>query len=384
VTTAVTLDRADAGCDAAVGSFALFTLVANLAVFVGAGLDALLVAAAATFSVAGLVRWRSRRSPASAEPAARHGVAGSPGRTERPGWLRACVAAIAAAAAFGYTLGVPLLFVWLAGAVTSGVLAVTEWVATETNGASDTPTAGTREMVVLAGLSLLCVAAVLVSHRPDADDAFYLNLAVAAADHPARPLLAYDTLHGIAGVDITLPVYRVHSLELLVAGLSRLTGRPVLDIAHLWLPALVALLVPFAYARLFRSLLPERWLWAVGIALAYLLYAADAVHRGWPNFGLVRLHQGKSMLLTFVLPLLAAYAIEFGREASWRRWWRLAGAQVAALGLSASALWLAPNPVAIAVPLAAANFTKFRRFNFFISIPHLIHSLRGYIIRSTK
>ena len=109
-----------------------------------------------------------------------------------------------------------------------------------------------------------------------------MNLAVTAADHPAQPLLAHDSLHGVAGIEMSLPVYRVHSLELLVAGLSRLTGRPVLDVAHLWLPALAALLIPLAYARLFRLLIPERWLWAVGIAVAYLLYANGGSH-GWPT-----------------------------------------------------------------------------------------------------
>jgi hypothetical protein len=338
------LDRADAGCDVAVGGFALFTLVANLAVFVGAGLDAMLAAAGACLSIAGLVRWRARRKAPRPEPAGQPAV----GRPGRPAWPRVCVAAFAAAVAAGYALGAPLALVWLAGAVLSGVLCAVECIGVESNAERRASPAGAGATAVLAGMSLLCVVAVLVSHRPDTDDAFYLNLAVAAADHPAQPLLAHDTLHGIAGIEMSLPVYRVHSLELLVAGLSRWTGRPALDVAHLWLPALAALLIPLAYARLFRLLIPERWLWAVGIAVAYLLYANGGSH-GWPNFGLVRLHQGKSMLLTLMLPLLAAYAIEFGRKPSSGRWWRLAGAQVAALGLSASALWLAPLVAGIAV-----------------------------------
>jgi hypothetical protein len=347
VPTAAALGRADTGCDVAIGGFALFTLVANGAVLVGAGLDAMIAAAAATLSLGGILGWRARGKAMPAEASARSGVDPS-GWTTRSGWQRALVAALAALVAAGYALGAPLALVWLAGALLSGVL-----VAVECIGAPDpperNPAADPRATAVLAAMSLVCVAIVLVAHRPDFDDSFYLNLAVNATDHPAEPLLAYDTLHGVPGVEMSLPVYRVHSIELLVATLSRLTGRPVLDIAHLWIPAIAALLVPLAYARLFRLLLPDRWLWAVGTTLAYLLYASDAVHHGWPNFGLVRLHQGKGILLSLMLPLLAAYAIEFGREPSRRRWLRLAGAQVAALGLSASALWLAPLVAGLAL-----------------------------------
>src|SRR5262249_9607318 len=39
-------------------------------------------------------------------------------------------------------------------------------------------------------LSAACVVLALVCHRPDADDAFYVNMAVAAADAPGRALLS--------------------------------------------------------------------------------------------------------------------------------------------------------------------------------------------------
>ena len=65
----------------------------------------------------------------------------------------------------------------------------------------------------LWGLAVACAVLALVSHRVDLDDAFYLNLAVAAADAPGAPLLTGDTLHGIAGLPMHLPVYRLHSYE---------------------------------------------------------------------------------------------------------------------------------------------------------------------------
>jgi len=203
-------------------------------------------------------------------------------------------------------------------------------------------------MLWIAGLALLCAVVTLTSHRPDADDGFYLNLAVAATEDPGAPVLANDTLHRIPDVPLALPVYRIHSLELLQAALSRISGAPVLDAAHLWLPALAALWVPFAFARLTRRILPRAWPWATGISVAVLLFSGTASH-GWSNFGLVRLHQGKALLLTLLVPLTIAYALEFAQRGGSRSWLRLAAVQIAAVGVSASGLWLAPAVSATAL-----------------------------------
>jgi hypothetical protein len=90
--------------------------------------------------------------------------------------------------------------------------------------------------------------------------------------------------------------------------------------------------------------------------VALLLCIGDT-HRSYGNFAFVRLQQGKAILLSVMLPLVAATALEFALDPGWKRFLRLAGAQIAALGMSATALWAAP----ITAGLAVASATDLRR-----------------------
>ena len=204
---------------------------------------------------------------------------------------------------------------------------------------------------MLVGLCLLCAFISLTAHKPDLDDAFYANLAVAAADHPNAALLAGDTLHGVEGVPLPLPVYRVHALELLAGAVAYATPLRALDVAHLLIPTLAALLVPLAYARLFRLLIPGQWLLGVALAVGFLVGVGDASH-GYGSFAFVRMQQGKAILLSLGLPLIAAYALEYAAAPTRARWLRLALAQIAAVGVSASALWAAPAVAGLALASA--------------------------------
>jgi hypothetical protein len=190
-----------------------------------------------------------------------------------------------------------------------------------------------------------------VAHRVDIDDAFYVNLAAAAADAPGAPLLAGDTLHGVEGLPLHLPVYRLHSYETWNAALAWLAGIPAIACFHFVSAALGAALVPLALARLCRWIAPDRWLWLVAVCLFVLLAVGD-VHRWYGNFAFVRMWQGKALLLFVLLPLVQAYAIEFSLRPRIGPWLRLAAAQVAALGLSSSALWAAPAAALVAASAA--------------------------------
>ena len=168
-------------------------------------------------------------------------------------------------------------------------------------------------------LALACVVLTLVAHRPDADDAFYVNIAVAAVDVPRQALLSTDTLHGIDGLPLYLPVYRVHSYELLNAAMAYLTGIPAIYTFHWISAAFAALLVPLAYAKLFRLLTPRWWLWSVGV-LTVILVAAGETHRWYGNFAFVRIWQGKAVFLSVFLPLIYAYGLRFAVQPTVRGW----------------------------------------------------------------
>ncbi len=212
----------------------------------------------------------------------------------------------------------------------------------------ESPVRGSRLELGLLALALAASLYALAAHRPDADDAFYVNLAVAAADAPDQPLLAADTLHGVAGLPLHLPIYRLHGFELWNGALAYLSGLPAIQVFHFGAVAFAAFLVAFAHARLFRLLTPKHWLAAVATLLAVLV-AAGETHRWYGNFGLVRIWQGKSIQLFVFTPLVYAYAMEFALRPTLARWGLLASAQIAALGSSSAALWAAPAAGAIAL-----------------------------------
>lgn len=221
---------------------------------------------------------------------------------------------------------------------------------------AEPPARGRGLEIMLWSLAGACLIVTLVSHRPDADDSFYVNVAVAAADHPDAPLLATDTLHGIKDLPLHQPVYRVHSLEVLNGAVSYLTGIPAIYCFHWICASLAALMVPLAYARLFRLLLPRHWLGATVIVVLLLLLVGET-HRWYSNFAFVRIWHGKSIFLAVLLPMVYTYAMEFGLRPSRRGWMLLCAVQIAAVGCTSSALWAGPASAAMAL-LAVVQPTK--------------------------
>jgi hypothetical protein len=357
--------------DAACLGFAAWTLACQAMVALGGSLRDLLavVAGLAALAVAATLRRRRRGARAAfAAPASRAGqtppalpAAPAEAGTRRGApparglaaprarrWLRAALALAGAALLFVWR-GDPVALWGVAVGVLGAAAALLFAVAPAPR--ADPPAGGAAREAALWALALACVALTLAAHRDDRDDAFYVNAAAAMADAPAEPLLRDDTLHGVPGLPIHHPAYRLHGFETLAGAVAWATGIPAIAVFHFGFAALGALLVPLAQARLFRLLVPRIWLGAVAALLLVLVAAGDA-HRWYGNFAFVRMWQGKAFLLCVFLPLVQAYAIRFGLSPSWRSWLRLFAAQVAALGASSSALWAAP--IAAGIGLASA------------------------------
>jgi hypothetical protein len=185
------------------------------------------------------------------------------------------------------------------------------------------------------------VALTLIAHRPDLDDATFVNWAVTAADDPGAPLYQLDRKTSIPGVREVLPVRRAQSLEMLAAAIAWATGGEAITPMHLVFPPVAALLICLAHREILRLLAPRVWILGLAVAVVFL-FLDGGLHRTWGNFAFVRLHQGKSILLTAMVPLVMASALRFmARPCGWS-WLRLAAAQIASVGLSANGLWLAP------------------------------------------
>ncbi len=340
-------------CDAACAGFALFTLCSHAAVAAGASLRQLLLLfallLAAALGLAGVLR---RREPAAAPAAAGPPAPAVETLLARPRVERRVRSA---GLAFGLlvALSVPwhrdVVELWWGMVLLLGVASLL-FVALDPP-RTEAPARGRGPERALWLLGLAAALLTLAVHRPDLDDSFYVNVAVAAADFPGRALLSGDTLHGIPGLPLHQPIYRVQSYEILLGALSWLTGIPAIVCFHWIAAALAALFVPLAWAELFRLLTPRTWIFSVA-ALLLVLVAAGETHRFYSNFAFVRMWQGKSIYLFVALPLVYSQALRFALRPGVRRWLWLAAAQVAALGLSSSALWAGPAAALLAMSCA--------------------------------
>ena len=152
--------------------------------------------------------------------------------------------------------------------------------------------------------------------------------------------------------------YRVHSFESLGGYLSYLTGIDAIAVLHFGLATFFAWFAVFALARLFRIATPRHWLLALVVTLAYYFVEGSA-GRGFANQAFVRMFHGKSAMLTALVPLLLAYGIRYGLRPSRWRFALLALAQISAMGLTSTAIWLAPTLAMVAVVGATAQPKRF-------------------------
>lgn len=324
-------------CDTALVAFALWTVSSHAIVAAGRGLLALLALYTVVLAAALLLRVRLgalAALPDATGPAPPPDSSGPALAT-----LRVATLVAGTAAAVSFVAWADVALVWWSAVILLGVAAVAVCFSDALCIAP--PESRRSSELLLWLLAAACAVLTLICHRPDADDAFYVNVAVTAVDTPGQALLSRDTMHGIAGLPLPYPVYRVHSYELLNGALAYLTGIPAIYSFHWLSAAFAALLVPLAHAKLFRILTPRRWL-ATVTTLVFILVAAGETHRWYGNFSFVRMWQGKSIFLFVFMPLVYAYALRFAVRPNLRDWAMLALAQIAAVGSSSSALWVAP------------------------------------------
>ena len=172
----------------------------------------------------------------------------------------------------------------------------------------------------------------LVSHRPDWDDAIYVELAAGAQVETDKALLGPEVAPA--------PYYRVHTYEPLVATLASVTGLQVPFVYYVVLPTLMGFLVVIVQFLALRELGAGRVLGFAMILVALVTWGDE--HRCFGNFAFVRLFQGKAIVVSFFVPAILYYVARFLRTPSARYWTLLALTQVAAVGFSSNALVVAP------------------------------------------
>ena len=201
------------------------------------------------------------------------------------------------------------------------------------------------QWVRVAVLSAFGVAVVAITHRPDQDDAQYLNFVVTAMDFPLEPLFSHSGLWQDPKVPLESTIYKFHTYELLVAALSDVFGVHHKTLYYLRLAPIFGGIAVLVHWRLAQHLAPQ---YALSVLLTWLvlIIALGASHREFGNFAFVRLYQGKSLLVTIGLPLCILLGLRFAELPDKRRALALGMAIIASTGLSSSALATVPFVVA--------------------------------------
>lgn len=196
----------------------------------------------------------------------------------------------------------------------------------------------------LPALIFLMFVMYYFAHRPDGDDANYINLAIGAQQtHGA--VFQLDTMLGDGPNPIQLPTYKFHSFELLCAVLSTYTGLEPIAVFHLVAPAL---LLPFLALILLLTLAPAAgryWFAASLLWLAFLFLNANSLV-GWGSHGVIRLYQGKAFMIAGMLPLMAALTARWFLRGQVTDLMAMMLIAICSIGLSANGLYAAPASAA--------------------------------------
>lgn len=328
--------------DAAVGAFAVFTVLFHLA----SRFDwSVTLTAALWFLALPLVLVVVLRGP--------HGAVRPGGADVTPGPVAvvAAVAAVATGAAVAVgarLLDTPGWWAFWASVVVAELTAVVLVLRARPSPSPPSVVPVTRRatfMVVVAAIAFAAASAVTI--RPDADDVFLVNRSVWIEERADR-FPERDTIFSDEVFVATRPQNPPAAIEPLVGVLARATPFTAPTVTYLVLAPAVSALGVFALWRLLRALRSPTP--ALATAVGALFLALDGhVHTSFGNFGFVRAWQGKAIFLLVVVPLLWAYALAWARDHDRRSLAGLVAANVAAVGLTSTALFVAPAVTLLAV-----------------------------------
>ncbi len=206
----------------------------------------------------------------------------------------------------------------------------------------------TRSLLVIVVIGATAICMTLISNRPDADDSFYLSIPATLLRSPDNPVLLNDTIYRLANLPIQLPVYRIHSYEVLIGVIARIATAQPVTIAYLILPSFFALFSIIAWTQLLRLLAPARYVFTLAVLFFCVLMLGE-VHHSYGNFAFVRMFQGKAILATAMVPCIVYLALEYSRQGTLRHWLLLFAAQIATIGITSSGLFVVPAAAGFAL-----------------------------------
>ena len=186
-----------------------------------------------------------------------------------------------------------------------------------------------------AGLAVLA----MYTLWPNPDDLYYVNLSQWIVEHGTFPLR--DTIFS----DLVFPMSTwppLASYDALVGTTARLAGVHAASIAYVVVPPVATFLSVLALWRLLRAWRVRMTAVALSVALAFLLFDGGPGYAAPGNLFLIRLWQGKVILLCLLVPLLLVYAVRYVERPSRRSAAWLFTGGIASVALSTTAIFLIP------------------------------------------
>lgn len=198
-------------------------------------------------------------------------------------------------------------------------------------------------------LAFAIVLGYVLLHRPDADDAFYLNLPLGLLERQAG-MMVHDTMYGDAGWPLLGSNYRVEALPTLIAAIAKATGLSVIAVAHALLPVFWCIAWTITLVILGLRYVGNRW-WIFACLSVLATMAFGGTLQTWGVHGLARMFHGKGPLLLIAVPLIIHVVLLYRQhQLSIRQAWCLITIlEIAALGLTANAIYIAPMTLCLAV-----------------------------------
>ena len=209
-------------------------------------------------------------------------------------------------------------------------------------------------------LAVLMAVLSLVMVRPDRDDVFVVNRSTWVAEHDA-PFPDRDTIFSDDVLPVERPAGLPTSVEALVGSVAAFLSAAVgtvgaASLTYLGLGPLVVALSVLATWRLLRGLGARAPALATWVGTAFLVL--DGVEHGsFGNFSAGRSWQGKVVFLVVVVPTLWHHATAWGSGGRRRNLLATAAGVVAGLGLTSTAVLVAPAVVVAAATAGAVAVT---------------------------
>ncbi len=209
----------------------------------------------------------------------------------------------------------------------------------ETDGSHPLLRGQPRDAVVALAWAVALAALSTFTLWPNPDDLYYVNLSQWIVEHGTFPLR--DTIFS----DLQYPMSSwppMASYDALVGTLARLGHVHAASVAYIVVPPVATFLSVLALWRLLRAWRVEAVELALSAALLFLLFDGGSGYAAPGNLFLIRIWQGKVILLCLLIPLLLVYALRYVERPTWgRAGWLFAGG-VAAVGLTTTAMFLVP------------------------------------------